>query len=762
MRKFLAALVVCLLLLPAAHATQSFVVQKIRVEGLQRISKGTVFNDLPVSIGEKLTPARMQKAIKALFKTGFFQDVRLERQGNDLIVVVRERPSIASIKITGAKEIGKKVLKKALAQIGLSRGRVFKRSMFDLMQHQMRNQYFARGYYGVRITPTITKLPRNRVSVNIVVAEGKVAKIQQITIVGNSAFKQKKLLKRFTLGTPDIFSFFTKNDQYSKQKLRGDLEKLRSYYEDRGYLEFAIDSTQVSITPDKESIYITINVTQGHRYRVSSYSLVGKFPIPQATLDKLVSIKPGAYFSRQQVTDSTKRIMDLLGDKGYAFAKASAVPKVDRATHEVSFRIVINPGPRVYVRKIKFIGNTSTRDYVLRREMRQFEGGVFSSKQIRRSVERLKRLGFFNRVTVNTRRVPGHPDEVDVHVHVKERPTGSFLIGVGYSDLYGPLLNGSISYQNLFGTGKSISLSANNSLVDRYYNLSYTNPYYTRSGISRTFNVFSSTFNGIAANIGAYSSGTEGAGVNYGIPISENRTLSVGLAYELVQISVTNASPEVAQLFVNQYGSSNRVIKANVGWTRDTLNNAIFPTKGTYQSISGEVALPGGLRYYKLAYLADLYYPVSRRTTVKVDGQLAYGNGYGGTNGLPFFENFFAGGSDSVRGYQARTLGPKDVLPPYYPIGGNKEVLASVEYLFPVPGTSAHNRSMRFSVFVDSGQVYGPGQPIALGQVRYSVGVAFNWFSPIAPLSISLAHAVNAQPGDSTRVLQFTLGTLFQ
>ncbi|MHB1586470.1 MAG: outer membrane protein assembly factor BamA [Acidiferrobacteraceae bacterium] len=762
MQKFFAALVLCLLFLPTASAAESFVIKNIRVQGLQRISKGTVFNYLPVTIGERLTPARMQKAINALFKTGFFEDVQLERQGHDLIVVVRERPSIDHIKITGAKEIGKKVLRKALAEIGLSKGRVFKRSMFDLLEQQLRNQYFARGYYAVRITPTITKLPRNRVAVNVAVAEGKVAKIRQITIVGNGAYKQKTLLKRFTLGTPNLFSIFTKNDQYSKQKLRGDLEKLRSYYEDRGYLEFAIDSTQVSITPDKESVYITVNVTQGQRYRVSSYRLVGRFPVPQEQIQKLVSIKPGGYFSRQQVTDSTKRITDLLGDRGYAFAKASAVPKIDRTTHEVSFRIVISPGPRVYVRKVIFTGNTSTRDYVLRREMRQFEGGLFSSAQIRESVKRLKRLGFFNQVTVDTRRVPGHPDQVDVNVHVKERPTGSFLIGVGYSDLEGPLVNGSISYQNLFGTGKSISLSANNSAVDKYFNLNYTNPYYTESGISRSFNLFASTFNATAANIGAYNSSTRGAGVNYGIPISENRVVNGGLTFERVQFSVTSASPEVAQLFVDQYGSDNRVLKANVGWTRDTLNNAIFPTKGTYQSISGQLALPGGLEYYKLAYLTSLYYPVSRRTTVKMDGQLAYGNGYGNTQGLPFFENFFAGGSNSVRGYQARSLGPKDVLPPYYPIGGNKEVLASVEYLFPVPGTSAHNRSMRFSVFVDSGMVYGPAQRVDLGQLRYSVGIAFNWFSPIAPLSISLAHALNAQPGDSTQALQFTLGTLFQ
>lgn len=762
MKIFLAAMVACMLYLPTAHAMQSFVVKKIEVQGLQRISKGTVFNYLPVTIGTSLTQQGADAAITALFKTGFFEDVQLKRDHDSLIVIVRERPSIASIHITGAKEIGKKVLTKALAEIGLSKGRVFKQSMFDVMRQQLKDQYFARGYYGVRITSAVTHLPRNRVAISITVSEGRVAKIRQITIVGNHAFSEKKLRRQLTLGPPGLFSVFTKNDQYSKEKLRGDIEKLRSYYEDRGYLEFSVDSTQVSITPHLQSIYITINITEGARYRVSAVTLMGRFPVPEAQLQKLVSVTPGSFFSRQEVTDSTKRITDLLGEKGYAFAHVTPIPTIDHKTHEVSFRLLVEPGQKVYVRRVNFVGNTTTRDYVLRREMRQYEGGLFSSKEIRTSVARLKRLGFFDEVTVDTRRVPGHPDQVDVDVHVKERPTGSFMVGIGYSDLEGVLLNGSISYQNLFGTGNSLSFSANNSAVDKYFNLSYTDPYYTQSGISRTFNLFSSTFNATAANIGAYNSSTRGVGVNYGIPISENRTLSAGITAERVGFNVNSLSPLVAQSFVQQYGEINNVYKANVGWARDTLNNAIFPTKGTYQSISAQLALPGGLEYYKLAYLTSLYYPVSRRTTIKFGGQLDYGNGYGNVQDLPFFENFFAGGSDSVRGYQARSLGPKDGLPPYYPIGGNKRVLANVEYLFPVPGTSKHNRSMRFSVFVDSGQVYATSQPVVLGQLRYSAGVAFNWFSPIAPLSISLAHPLNAQPGDSTQVLQFTLGTVFR
>jgi outer membrane protein insertion porin family len=754
-----AAVFLCLFYVSAGWAMESFVVKDIRVEGLQRISAGTVFNYLPIKVGDTLTQNKSEDAVRALFKTGFFRDVQLKRDKDVLIVVVVERPSIAGIKITGTKELSEDNLKKGLKEIGLAEGRVFNKSLLDRVELEMRQQYFARGYYAVVIRPTVTPLERNRVDINIDVLEGNVARIREINIVGNHLFGEKKLLDLFSLGRKPWYAFFSDRDKYSKQKLAGDLERLRNFYQDQGFLEFTIDSTQVSITPDKEGIYITVNITEGKKYTVTGYKLAGTFVVPEKELSDLVGIKAGDVFSRKKVTEATKRMTDRLANDGYAFANVNAIPDVDKEKSRVSFTFFVDPGKRVYVRQINFSGNVATHDNVLRREMRQLEGAWYNAAKIERSRVRLQRLGFFDDVNVETPAVAGVPDQVDVNVNVKERPTGNLLLGVGYSDTDGLLLNASVSQNNLFGTGNHLSVNFDNSRSTTNFGINYVNPYYTKDGISRGFNIYSSTVDAAAANVASYTADTKGVGMSFGIPLSEDNSINIGSDIENVLLHTDSGSAQTAQDFVAQYGDSNTNLKLTLGWSHDTLDSLLLPTSGTIQNVSGELSVPGSdLEYYKLNYLAGHYWKLSERYSFKVRGELGYGNGYGSTDTLPFYKNFFAGGSSTVRGYKSRSLGPRDALPPNDPIGGNKRVLANMELLFPLPGSSSDNKSMRMSVFVDGGMVYGPGQSVDLGQLRYASGLAFNWYSPVGPLSFSYAVPLNSKPGDETESFQFTLG----
>ena len=766
MKKFLALWVLAgVVLCQAAVAAESFVVKDIRVEGLQRISAGTVFNYLPIKVGDSVTEDGTRAAIHALFKTGFFKDVRLERSGDVLVVSVVERASIDSIKIAGTKEIDEETLKKGLKEVGFAEGRIFDSSLLDKTEQELKRQYFSRGYYAVQVKTTVTPLERNRVGINIDVSEGRIARIAQIAVVGNRAFSDKQLLENFSLGPTDLFSFLSKNDQYSKQKLSADIESLRSFYQNRGYLEFNINSTQVSISPEKEHIYITANVTEGNKYTVSGYKLAGKLIVPEAELRALIHIKPGDVFSRQEVTESGKRISDRLGNDGYAFASVNAVPEVDKDTSSVAFTFFIDPGQRAYVRRINFAGNLSTRDEVLRREMRQLEGAWYSAQKVQRSRERLTRLGFFDDVTIETPPVPGVPDQIDINITVKERLLNNFLASVGYSDVDGVVLAGSVTLKNLFGTGKEFTTSVDTSSSNKHLNVSYINPYYTLDGISRSFNVYASKVDAANAGTAAYNSDTVGASVLYGIPISEDRSIILGIGYEGVTLEVPTTGAKVARDFVNTYGDSNGIIKATLGWAHDTLDSPIFPTRGVLHRVTAEVAVPGGdLEYYRLTYAASAYMPIGKDYTFKFKGELGYGDGYGDTAALPFFKNYYAGGASSVRGYKARTLGPRDIGGPdeTLPVGGSSRVLGNIEFLFPVPGAARDNKSMRLSVFVDAGMVYGPNESIDLGAMRYSTGLAFNWFSPLGPLSISVAAPLNKEIGDRAESIQFTLGTLFR
>jgi len=761
MNKIFAALVLSALPATAAWAIDSFTIKDIRVEGLQRIAAGTVFNYLPVKVGDTLTEKSAQEAIRALYKTGFFKDVRLERQDAVLIVSVIERPSIAGISIVGTREFSEADLKKGLKELGLAEARIFNKSLLDRVEQELGNQYFSRGFYAVRIKPTVTPLERNRVDINIAVTEGVPARIREIVLVGNREFDDATLQKLFTLGPAPWWAVFSSRDQYSKQKLSGDIERLRNFYQDRGFLEYNTESTQVAITPDKEQIYITVNIAEGKRYRVTGYKVSGKFPIPEEELHKLITVRAGDVFSRREVTESTKRIADRLANDGYAFANVNATPEVNKERSEVGFTFVIDPGRRTYVRRVNFTGNASTRDEVLRREMRQLEGAWYSAEKIQRSRVRLQRLGFFEDVNIETPAVPGTPDQVDVNVSVKERPTGNLLFGVGYSSGEGLILNASISQTNLFGTGKELSARIDNSQATSNYSIRYVNPYYTQDGISRGFNVFSSTVDAAEAAIAAYDTKTVGAGVFYGFPLSETNSLNVGFDYESIKIGVTDTSAQVAQDFVVREGSPVDLVKSTVSWSSDSLDSTIFPSTGALQRVTAEVSIPGSdIEYYKLTYLAGRYWALTDKTSFKVKAELGYGEGYGKTEQLPFFKNFFAGGSNTVRGYESRSLGPRDTISGD-PIGGNRRVLTNLELLFPVPG-APDNKSLRMSVFVDGGMVYGEGEKLDVGQLRYSAGLAFNWFSPVGPLSFSYAVPLNDREADKTEAFQFTLGVPFR
>ncbi len=747
------------LMCPAAHAAfEAFVVKDIRVEGLQRIAAGTVFNYLPIKVGDTVTQKSAQEAIRALYKTGFFKDVRLERDGAVLIVTVVERPSIAEIKINGTKEISEEDLKKSLKEIGLAEGRVYNKSLLDRVEQELRQQYFSRGYYAVVVRPVVTPIERNRVNISIDVAEGSPARIRQIAIIGNRAFSDDELLDVFTLGPAPWWAVFSSRDQYAKQKLAGDLERLRNFYQDRGFLEFSIDSTQVSITPDREQIYVTVNITEGKRYTISGYKLAGKFPVPEAELRALVTLQPGQVFSRKQVTENTKRISDRLANDGYAFANVNSVPEINKEKSEVFFTLFVDPGKRVYVRRINFAGNTITRDEVMRRELRLPEGSVYSAEKIQRSRVRLQRLGYFDDVNIETPAVPGSPDQVDVNVTVKERPTGNLLLGVGYSDADGILINASVSQRNLFGTGKEMAFTFDNSRATTNFSLRFVEPYSTPEGISQGFQLSSTSFDAGAANAAAYNSKTQSAGLFWGVPLSELHSIQLGLDVERTSIEPSTSSAQVAQDFVSQNGPENTMLRTTVSWARDSLDNFLFPTSGSILRLTGEATVPGSeLEYYKLTFSAGQFWPVTDALTFKVRGEVGYGSGYGDTRELPFYKNYYAGGSTTVRGFRSRSLGPRDTLLDE-PIGGPKRLLGNMELLFPMPGDSPENRSMRLSLFSDTGMVYAQDQRMELGQLRVSAGLAFNWFSPVGPLSFSYAMPLNEKSGDDIEKFQFTLG----
>jgi outer membrane protein insertion porin family len=752
---------VCAALVLAAAAAQAqaqsftpFKVKDIRVEGLQRTEPGTIFSYLPVKVGETMTEEKAQSALRALYATGFFKDVRLDVDNDVLVVTVEERPAIASIDFSGMKEFEPEAVRKVLREVGMAEGRIFDRSVLENTELEIKRQYLARGLYAAEVQTTVTPLERNRVGINIAVTEGEVAKIHGINIVGNHSFPERELLKEFVLRTPGWLTWYTKHDRYSREKLSADLESLRAFYQNRGYLDFAIESTQVSISPDRRDVYITVNVSEGEKYVVSKVDLSGQFVVPRRELEKLVQLKPGDVFSREKLAATTKAISDRLGNDGYAFANANAIPDLDKEKRTVAFNIVVDPGRRVYVRRIDVAGNSKTRDEVVRREMRQLEGAYYDASKIQLSRRRIDRTQYFSEVNVETQPVEGNPDQVDVVYTVKERPTGALLFGLGFSSVEKIAISASLTQSNVFGTGKFLSFAVSSGSVNRVYSLSYLNPYYTVDGVSQGFDIYKRRTDASSLATGAYTTDALGGGVKFGYPVSEVSRIDLGLNVENTKLQTFDTSPLAYLNFVQQFGSEYRYGALTGGWTRDTRDSLITTRSGSLIRVTSEVA-GGDLKYMRLGYQHQVYFPISRNLSLLAGGELGTAGGIGGQP-LPFFKAFFAGGPGSVRGYRPFSLGPQDVNGAA--VGGNRKATGNLEALFPMPGAE-QDPSLRLAWFIDGGNVFL--QNIQLNDLRYSTGLAFFWASPFGPLRFSFAQPLNAQSTDHIQKLQFTFGTGF-
>ena len=755
-RSVAAVLAACALAATAAQAQpfRPFTVKDIRVEGLQRTEPGTVFSYLPVKVGEVLDEQKAQAALRALYATGFFKDVRLEMDNDVLVIYVEERPAIASIDFSGMKEFEPETLRKVLRDIGMAEGRIFDRAMLESTELEMKRQYLSRGLYAAEVQTTVTPLERNRVGISIAVTEGEIAKIRGINLVGAQALPESELLSQFVLRTPGWLTWYTKHDRYSREKLSADLENLRAYYQNRGYLDFSVESTQVSITPDRRDIYITVNFIEGEKYTVSKVDLSGQFVVPREQLEKLVQLKSGDVFSRELLTATTKAIADRLGNDGYAFANANAIPELDKEKRLVSFNIVVDPGRRVYVRRIDVTGNNKTRDEVVRREMRQLEGAYYDASKIQLSRRRIDRTQYFSEVNVETQPVEGSPDQVDVAYTVKERPTGALLFGLGFSSVEKLALSASLTQSNVFGTGKFLAFNVSHGTVNQVYSLSYLDPYYTVDGVSQGFDIYRRKTDASSLAIGAYATDALGGGVKFGYPVSEVSRIDLGLSGENTRITTFENSPLSYLSFVQQFGNDYRYGAATAGWSRDTRDSLITTRAGTLMRASSEFA-GGDLQYMRFGYQHQWYHPLSKELTLLAGGELGLAGGLGGKP-LPFFKNFFAGGPGTVRGYRSFTLGPQDDFG--NAIGGNRKATGSLELLFPMPG-AAQDPSLRLAYFIDGGNVFA--QSFEFNNLRYATGLAFFWTSPFGPLRLSYAQPLNSKSTDRIQKLQFTFGTGF-
>lgn len=759
MNKKLLAGLISALLARTVFAFEPFEIKDIRVEGIQRTEAGTVFSYLPVKIGDTITDEKAASAIKALFATGFFKDVRLEIDGQVLVVVLEERPAIATLDFVGLKSFKAEDLKKGLRDIGLAESRIFDRAMVERAEQELKRQYLSQGRYAVDVKVTVTPLERNRVAIKFVVNEGEVAKIKQINIVGAKAFKDTDLLKLMALSTSGWLTWYTKNDQYSKQKLSGDLETLRSYYMNQGYLEFNVESTQVSISADKQDIYITINISEGQKYTISSVKLAGNLLLPEAELLKLVKMKPGDVFSREAMTETTKAISDRLGDDGYAFANVNAAPEIDKEKRQVAFTLMVDPGRRVYVRRINVVGNTRTRDEVIRREVRQMESAWYNGERIKKSRDRVDRLGYFEDVTMETPAVAGTTDQIDVDLKVKEKPTGNISLGAGFSSSEKLTLSGAVQQENVFGSGKHIGVQVSTSKSNRILSLSHTDPYYTIDGVSRGFDIYTRRTDTSSLAVSSFTADSTGGGVRYGIPIGEDNYLFLGLSGDHTNLKLGTFSAQRYIDYVNKFGATSNTLSGSVGWQKDDRDSLLYPTKGILNSVSLEVALPGSTAtYMRGTYKHQHFSKLNDIFTLALIGELGVAKAYGGKE-VPFFKNFYAGGIGSVRGFESNSLGPRDPLTGDF-LGGTRRISGSSEVLFGLPGAK-QDRSFRFSAFVDAGGVYGEGQRLSSSTLRASTGLSASWLSPLGPLKFSFAKPLNKKPDDKTQAFQFQLGSTF-
>lgn len=797
MKRFLLPAALSALMIAQVHA-ESFTVSDIRVNGLQRVSAGSVFAALPLNVGEQIDDRRLVEATRSLFKTGFFQDIQLSRDGNVLIVNVVERPSISSIEIEGNKAITTEDLMKGLKQSGLSEGEIFQRATLEGVRNELQRQYVAQGRYSAEIETEVVPQPRNRVALKININEGTVAAIAHVNVVGNTVFSEEDLTDLFELKTTNWLSFFKNDDKYSREKLSGDLERLRSYYLDRGYIHMDIASTQVSITPDKKHVYITVNVNEGEKYTVSDVKLSGDLKVPEEEVKKLLLVKKGQVFSRKVMTTTSDLITRRLGNEGYTFANVNGVPEPNDENKTVSITYVVDPGKRAYVNRINFRGNTKTEDEVLRREMRQMEGGWASTYLIDQSKQRLERLGYFKEVNVETPAVPGTDDQVDVNYSVEEQPSGSITASVGFAQSAGLILGGSISQNNFLGTGNKVSIGLTKSDYQTRYNFGFVDPYWTVDGVSLGYNAFyrKTDYDQLDVDVSSYSVNSLGAGVSIGYPISETSRLTYGLTVQRDDIDTGAYTVDEIFDFIEKEGDSFTNFKASIGWSESTLNKGVLANRGHSQSLVLESTIPGSdLSFYKLDYRGQIFAPLTENYTMRFHTELGYGGAYGDTDRLPFYENYYAGGFNSVRGFKDSTLGPRSTPsvarnpngtpmadggpdskgrytdPDQDPqaFGGNILITGGAELLFPLPFVK-DQRQLRTVLFYDIGNVFDTDCPISTTQgcdgvkfqdMAMSAGVGLTWITALGPLSFSLATPIKKPDNAETQIFQFSLGQTF-
>lgn len=740
-----------------AWAVEPFTVRDIRVEGLQRVEPGTVFGSLPFRVGDQYNDEKGSAAIRALFALGLFKDVRLEVQGDVLTVIVEERPTVADVDFVGVREFDKDTLKKALREIGLAEGRPYDQALADRAEQELKRQYINKSLYGADVVTTVTPIERNRVNLTFTVTEGEPTRIRDIHIVGNHTFSESTLKNLFELDTGSWLSWYTKSDRYSRTKLNADLEALRSYYLQRGFLEFRIDSTQVAISPNKRDISITVNITEGQRYVVSGVKLEGDFLGKEDEFKALVKIRPGEPYNADLVAETTKAFTDHFGDFGYAFAQVEARPEIDREHNRVAFTLVAQPGRRAYVRRINISGNNRTRDEVIRREFRQFESSWYDAEKIRLSRDRIDRLGFFKDINIETSDVPGAPDQVDLNIAVTERPTGSLQLGAGFSNAEKLALTFSIKQENAFGTGNYLGVEVNTSKYNRTIAFNSVDPYFTADGISRTIDVYHRSSRPYEDQGGDYQLVSQGVGLRFGVPFSEVDTVFFGGTFERTQIKPGTNIPAAYLSYAEQFGYTSNAIPLTLGWSRDDRDSTLAPTRGRYQRLAGEWSAAGDARYIRGDYQIQQYLPLNKQYTISLNGELGWGKGQHGQP-FPVFKNFYSGGLGSVRGFQQGTLGPRDVTGAS--IGGSKKVTLNAELITPFPG-AGNDRSLRLFGFVDAGNVFGEDEPVRVNDLRASVGLGISWLSPIGPLRLALAQPVRKKPGDKIERFQFQVGTSF-
>ena len=756
--KYIFIVLVFIGLVNSASAFESFEVKDIKLEGLQRISAGTVFNYLPIKQGDKINDSDVKNSIKVLFKTGFFKDIQIEREDKVLVIFVAERPAINNIVVEGYDAIPKEQFEDAFKQIGLIKGRVFNRAILERLQGELQRQYYSIGKYNIKIDIKQTQLERNRIDIKVQVSEGDTAEIYSVKLIGNKVFSDEVLIKQISLAEP---SFFGSRNNYQKQQLAADLEKLKSFYLDSGFLNFNIESTQVSLGPEKESVYISINIKEGERFTVRNVKLAGDFILSKNEMTSLIKVEEGDIFSRRKVIDSTKSLSDRLAENGYAFANVNMVPEVDKESKTLAITFFIDPGRRVYVRRVNIAGNIKTQDKVIRRELRQLEGDWLSTKNVARSKTRLDRLAFFENANVETVRVIGAPDQVDLNYSVVEKPTGSLQAGLGYSDTQGTVVNFAVTQDNFLGTGQRMGFNIDNSSVTKQFSFNFSNPYYTEDGVSRRFSISYRQVDAEEADISNYSTDSYGASLSYGIPLSEYTNYRWGLKFDTTEITTGLTTVQNINDFIAINGSINDTFQLFGSWAYDSRNRRIFATSGSLTSLSGEVTVPGSdLEYYKVDFRHLNYFSLGKSVTLAANLNLGYGAAFGDISGYPPYKNYFAGGSSSVRGYDANSLGPKDTGPEKNPLGGTVKVVGNLDLILPNP-FAENSSSTRVSLFVDAGNVFTDYSNFDSSELRYTAGLAFIWITPVGAMRFNFSNILNEKVGDSTRSFQFSLGSPF-